>query len=60
MDRVEELRRKWPEEWGSIDDNGVSVVAPYHDQVTCIRNELRKRAIHNISVERVLNVQGET
>lgn len=59
VDRVEELRKKWPSEWGSIEDNGVSVVAPYHDQVIRIRNELRKKKIHNISVERVLNVQGK-
>ena len=58
VDRVEELRKKWPEEWGDIGNNGVSVVAPYHDQVVRIRSELRKKKIHNISVERVLNVQG--
>ncbi|XP_070187827.1 probable helicase with zinc finger domain isoform X2 [Littorina saxatilis] len=59
VDRVEELRRKWPEEWGNMENNGVSVVAPYHDQVVRIRNELRKKKIYNISVERVLNVQGK-
>ena len=59
VDRVEELRKKWPEEWGDIGNNGVSVVAPYQDQVIRIRSELRKKKIHNISVERVLNVQGK-
>ena len=59
VDRVDELRKKWPEEWGDIGNNGISVVAPYHDQVVRIRNELRKKKINNVSVERVLNVQGK-
>lgn len=59
VDRVDELRKKWPEEWGDIDNNGISVVAPYMDQVIRIRGELRKRKIYNVSVERVLNVQGK-
>ncbi|XP_076449410.1 putative helicase with zinc finger domain [Babylonia areolata] len=58
VDRVDELRKKWPEDWGDMDNN-ISVVAPYHDQVIRIRNELRKKKIHNVSVERVLNVQGK-
>ena len=58
VDRVDELRKKWPDEWGDISNNGISVVAPYHDQVIRIRSELRKKKIYNVSVERVLNVQG--
>lgn len=35
------------------------MVTPYHDQVMRIRAELRKKKLFNISVERVLNVQGK-
>ena len=34
-------------------------VTPYYDQVMRIRTELRRKKINNISVERVLNVQGK-
>lgn len=60
VDVVEDLVKKWPEEWGNIDNNGISVVAPYMDQVIRIRGELRKRKLNRVSVERVLNVQGMT
>ena len=40
-------------------DAEIGVVTPYHDQVMRIRTELRKKKLFNISVERVLNVQGK-
>lgn len=59
MERVEELRKKWPVAWGKLDDGSIGVVSPYADQVFRIRAELRKKRLHDVSVERVLNVQGD-
>lgn len=59
VERVEELRKKWPVAWGKLDDGSIGVVSPYADQVFRIRAELRKKRMHEVSVERVLNVQGE-
>lgn len=59
MERVEELRKKWPVAWGKLDEGSIGVVSPYSDQVFRIRAELRKKRMHEVSVERVLNVQGE-
>nr|XP_045015179.1 probable helicase with zinc finger domain isoform X1 [Jaculus jaculus]XP_045015180.1 probable helicase with zinc finger domain isoform X1 [Jaculus jaculus]XP_045015181.1 probable helicase with zinc finger domain isoform X1 [Jaculus jaculus] len=59
VDRVEELRRKWPVAWGKLDDGSIGVVTPYADQVFRIRAELRKKRLSDVNVERVLNVQGK-
>ncbi|XP_069511137.1 probable helicase with zinc finger domain isoform X3 [Ambystoma mexicanum] len=59
VERVEELRRKWPLAWGKLDDSSIGVVTPYADQVFRIRAELRKKRLSEVSVERVLNVQGK-
>lgn len=59
MERVEELRKKWPVAWGKLDEGSIGVVSPYADQVFRIRAELRKKRMPEVSVERVLNVQGE-
>ncbi|KAI8742129.1 helicase with zinc finger domain [Biomphalaria glabrata] len=59
VERVDELKKKWPEAWGAFDNNGISIVAPYSDQVARIRAELRKRKLFNVNVERVSNVQGK-
>ncbi|KAF3852034.1 hypothetical protein F7725_005389 [Dissostichus mawsoni] len=59
VERVEELRKKWPVAWGKLDDGSIGVVSPYADQVFRIRAELRKKRMHEVSVERVLNVQGK-
>ncbi|KAM6345131.1 putative helicase with zinc finger domain isoform 1-T6 [Alca torda] len=59
VERVEELRRKWPVAWGKLDDGSIGVVTPYADQVFRIRAELRKKRLSDVSVERVLNVQGK-
>lgn len=58
-DRVQELQKSWPEEWGTCDENSIGVVAHYSDQVFRIRHELRKRKLFKVSVERVMNVQGK-
>jgi superfamily I DNA and/or RNA helicase len=58
VERVADLRRKWPKEWGRVDEHSIGVMTPYADQVFRIRAELRKRRMGGISVERVLNVQG--
>ncbi|XP_030750107.1 probable helicase with zinc finger domain [Sitophilus oryzae] len=59
VERVAELKRTWPEEWGKYTDQSIGVVTPYADQVFRIRAELRKRRIDNVCVERVLNIQGK-
>lgn len=33
MDRVDDLQKNWPPEWGEVEGN-IGVVAPYSDQVT--------------------------
>ena len=58
VERVSELQKNWPSTWGNMADGGIGVVAPYADQVVRIRSELRKKKMFNVSVERVLNVQG--
>lgn len=59
VERVCELRKKWPPAWGKINDQSIGIMTPYADQVFRIRSELRKRRMGGISVERVLNVQGK-
>ncbi|CAG9763393.1 unnamed protein product [Ceutorhynchus assimilis] len=59
VERVSELKRTWPDDWGKYCDQSIGVVTPYADQVFRIRAELRKRRIDNVCVERVLNVQGK-
>lgn len=59
VERVSELRKKWPSAWGKINDASIGIMTPYADQVFRIRSELRKRRMGGISVERVLNVQGK-
>lgn len=41
-----------------MEDGSIGVVTPYSDQVFRIRSELRRRHLHAVSVERVMNVQG--
>lgn len=59
VERVFELKKRWPQSWGKLDDQSIGIMTPYADQVFRIRSELRKRRMGGISVERVLNVQGE-
>ncbi|XP_071814832.1 probable helicase with zinc finger domain isoform X3 [Apostichopus japonicus] len=58
-ERVQELHKSWPSEWGPMEDGSIGVVTPYSDQVFRIRSELRRRHLHAVSVERVMNVQGK-
>ncbi|XP_055954783.1 probable helicase with zinc finger domain [Patella vulgata] len=60
VERVEDLQKKWlVDEWGPLDEDAISVVTPYTDQVKRIRAELRRKKLFRISVERVHNVQGK-
>ncbi|CRL07522.1 CLUMA_CG020487, isoform A [Clunio marinus] len=59
VERVCELKRKWPTAWGKFNDTSIGIMTPYADQVFRIRSELRKKRMAGISVERVLNVQGK-
>lgn len=59
VERVCELRKRWPAAWGRLDDQSIGIMTPYADQVFRIRSELRKRRMPQVSVERVLNVQGK-
>lgn len=59
VERVCELKKRWPTSWGKMDGQSIGIVTPYSDQVFRIRSELRKRRMFGISVERVLNVQGK-
>ncbi|XP_014248250.1 probable helicase with zinc finger domain isoform X2 [Cimex lectularius] len=59
VERVCELKKRWPPSWGKLDDQSIGIMTPYSDQVFRIRSELRKRRLGGISVERVLNVQGK-
>lgn len=54
-----ELKKRWPAAWGKLDEHSIGIMTPYADQVFRIRSELRKRRMGGISVERVLNVQGQ-
>ncbi|KAJ8319176.1 hypothetical protein KUTeg_004267, partial [Tegillarca granosa] len=60
IDRVDDLHKNWPKEWGELGEGSIGVVAPYSDQVWRIRSELRKKKFYNISVEKVMNVQDSS
>ncbi|XP_054001757.1 probable helicase with zinc finger domain isoform X2 [Hylaeus anthracinus] len=58
--RVLELKNSWPSDrWGPYGEGSIGVLAYYAEQVQRIRTELRKRKLADVSVERVLNVQGK-
>lgn len=60
VNRVQELRNSWPvDRWGSYDEKSIGVLVYYAEQVQRIRAELRERGMTDVSVERVLNVQGK-
>lgn len=59
-ERISELVKTWPEQWGNYKaDGSIAVLTPYAGQVTRIRHHLRTRNLGFVSVERVLNVQGK-
>ncbi|XP_029166349.1 probable helicase with zinc finger domain [Nylanderia fulva] len=58
--RVLELKNTWPtQEWGPYNEGSIGVLSYYHEQVQRLRIELRRRQLFDVSVERVLNVQGK-
>ncbi|XP_017880214.1 probable helicase with zinc finger domain isoform X1 [Ceratina calcarata] len=58
--RVQELRNSWPtDRWGAYGEKSIGVLAYYAEQVQRIRAELREHRLADVSVERVLNVQGK-
>ncbi|XP_012537341.1 probable helicase with zinc finger domain [Monomorium pharaonis] len=58
--RVLELRSAWPtQQWGPYNEGSIGVLSYYPEQVQRLRIELRKRLLFDVSVERVLNVQGK-
>lgn len=52
VERVGELKRRWPTAWGKFNDTSIGILTPYADQVFRIRSELRKKKLAGISVER--------
>lgn len=52
VERVGELKRRWPTVWGKFNDTSIGILTPYADQVFRIRSELRKKKLSGISVER--------
>eukprot|EP00057_Strongylocentrotus_purpuratus_P026536 XP_011681010.1 PREDICTED: uncharacterized protein LOC579093 [Strongylocentrotus purpuratus] len=56
---VASLMKHWPEEWDRPKKSDVVVLSPYRVQVKVIRQELRKRGLHAVTVETVQNVQGK-
>ncbi|OAD53813.1 putative helicase with zinc finger domain [Eufriesea mexicana] len=59
VNRVQELRNNWPTScWGSYNEKSIGVLVSYAEQLQRIRAELRSRGMMEVSVERVLNVQG--
>ncbi|XP_034191296.2 putative helicase with zinc finger domain [Osmia lignaria lignaria] len=60
VNRVLELKNSWPVDcWGPYGEGSIGVLSYYAEQVQRIRVELRKRKLFDVSVERVLNVQGK-
>jgi hypothetical protein len=60
VDRVQQVVESWPVHvWGPLKQSQIGVVAPYYDQVSLIRSSLRRKKLSDVSVERVLNVQGK-
>ncbi|XP_052250972.1 probable helicase with zinc finger domain isoform X2 [Dreissena polymorpha] len=60
VERVEELKRTWPERhWGRYDQSKICVIAPYRAQILYLRSELKERGFSKVNVERVNNVQGK-
>ncbi|XP_067095662.1 3'-5' exoribonuclease HELZ2 [Osmerus mordax] len=55
---VEDLLRDWPSTWEPSDPSSICVLSEGH-QVLLIRNQLRKRHLHAVTVENIANVQGK-
>ncbi|XP_078049915.1 putative helicase with zinc finger domain isoform X2 [Augochlora pura] len=60
VNRIVELKSNWPtHRWGPYGESSIGVLACYAEQVQMIRTKLRKHKLSEVSVERVLNVQGK-
>ncbi|XP_033332540.2 putative helicase with zinc finger domain isoform X1 [Megalopta genalis] len=60
VNRVLQLKSSWPtSRWGAYGEGSIGVLACYAEQVQMIRTKLRKHKLAEVSVERVLNVQGK-
>lgn len=60
MLRISNLKKEWPSHyWGPYGAGAIGVLAHYKEQVQRIRNALRWARMPEVSVERVLNVQGK-
>ncbi|XP_019640358.1 PREDICTED: helicase with zinc finger domain 2-like [Branchiostoma belcheri] len=58
-ERVEQLVKDWPEEWGELKLGDIGVITPYHNQTQLIRKELRRKRLGGVTVEMVTNIQGK-
>ncbi|XP_078692797.1 3'-5' exoribonuclease HELZ2-like [Branchiostoma floridae x Branchiostoma belcheri] len=58
-ERVEQLVKDWPEEWGELNLGDIGVITPYHNQTQLIRKELRQKRLGGVTVEMVTNIQGK-
>ncbi|XP_043945796.1 helicase with zinc finger domain 2 [Protopterus annectens] len=57
VDKVREIYRKWPPEWGPLELKSICVLSEGM-QVHMIRQELRKQDFGQVTVENVHNIQG--
>eukprot|EP00058_Branchiostoma_floridae_P025252 XP_002610742.1 hypothetical protein BRAFLDRAFT_90929 [Branchiostoma floridae] len=58
-ERVQQLWKDWPEEWGPPNMADIGVITPYHNQMQLIRKELRQKRMGGVTVEMVTNIQGK-
>ncbi|XP_035696319.1 helicase with zinc finger domain 2-like [Branchiostoma floridae] len=58
-ERVQQLWKDWPEEWGPPNMANIGVITPYHNQMQLIRKELRQKRLGGVTVEMVTNIQGK-
>uniref|UniRef100_H9GHU7 Helicase with zinc finger 2 n=1 Tax=Anolis carolinensis TaxID=28377 RepID=H9GHU7_ANOCA len=58
IEKVEEMRQRWPNEWGKQDLKRMCVVS-HGMQVMAIRQELRKRHLGEVTVDNYENLPGK-
>nr|XP_060627872.1 helicase with zinc finger domain 2 [Anolis sagrei ordinatus] len=58
IEKVEEMRQRWPNEWGKQDLKKICVVS-HGVQVVALRQELRKRHLGEVTVENYENLPGK-
>nr|XP_025045147.1 helicase with zinc finger domain 2 [Pelodiscus sinensis] len=57
IEKVQEMRQKWPDEWGARDLKRICVVS-HGMQVNAIRQELKKKQLGEVAVENFENLPG--